>query len=89
LPLRVRGNPTLTHALIATNDYRRGKELSEFHDDGDAAHVAHAVARTHSRGTRITKVSKHSTWRIDLAVAAVMAHARAAELAAVPALRVF
>jgi phage terminase large subunit-like protein len=60
--------------------------------DGDpdlAAHVAHAVARTDSRGTKITKESKHSTRRIDLAVAAVMAHARAAELAHVPAVQVF
>jgi hypothetical protein len=42
-----------------------------------------------SRGTRNTKASKHSTWRIDLAVAAVMAQARAAELASMPALHVF
>lgn len=54
-----------------------------------AAHVAHAVARTDSRETRITKDSKHSTRRIDLAVAAVMAHARAADLAHVPAVQVF
>ena len=57
-------------------------------DSDLAAHVGHAVARTDSRGTRITKVSKHSTRRIDLAVAAVMAHARAAELAHVPAVQV-
>ena len=48
-----------------------------------------SIARTDSRGTRITKDSKHSTRRIDLAVAAVMAHARAAELAHVPAVQVF
>lgn len=54
-----------------------------------AAHLAHAVARTDSRGTRITKVSKHSTRRIDLAVCALMGHARAAELAHVPSLQVF
>lgn len=60
--------------------------------DGDgrlAAHVAHAVARTDSRGTRITKVDKHSTRRIELAVAAVMAHSRAAALAHIPAVQVF
>jgi hypothetical protein len=34
-------------------------------------------------------VSKPSTRRIDLAAAAVMAHARAAELAHIPAVQVF
>ena len=33
---------------------------------------------------RINKASKHSTRRIDLAVAACMAHARATELATAP-----
>jgi phage terminase large subunit-like protein len=46
-----------------------------------ARHVANAVLRTDSRGARIVKESKHSKHRIDLAVAAVMAHSRAVELA--------
>jgi phage terminase large subunit-like protein len=48
-------------------------------------HVANAVLRTDSRGARIVKESKHSKRRIDLAVAAVMAHSRAVELARRPA----
>jgi phage terminase large subunit-like protein len=50
-----------------------------------ARHVANAVLRTDSRGARIVKESKHSKRRIDLAVAAVMAHSRAVELARRPA----
>jgi len=46
-----------------------------------ARHVSNAVLRTDSRGARIVKESKHSRRRIDLAVAAVMAHSRAVELA--------
>jgi phage terminase large subunit-like protein len=64
-------------------------QLRHAGDQRLAAHIAHAVARTDSRGTRITKVNKYSTRRIDLAVAAVMAHARAAELAHLPRLQVF
>lgn len=40
-----------------------------------------AVIRTDVRGTRITKDSKSSPRRLDLAMAAVMAHDRAKELA--------
>ena len=50
-----------------------------------ARHVANAVLRTDSRGARIVKESKHSRRRIDLAVAAVMAHSRAVDLARRPA----
>jgi phage terminase large subunit-like protein len=50
-----------------------------------ARHVGNAVLKEDSRGTRLAKVHKHTTRRIDLAVAAVMAHARACELGAVPA----
>lgn len=50
-----------------------------------ARHVSNAVLRTDSRGARIVKESKHSKRRIDLAVAAVMAHSRAVELARRPA----
>jgi len=50
-----------------------------------ARHVSNAVLRTDSRGARIVKESKHSKRRIDLAVAAVMAHSRATELARRPA----
>jgi phage terminase large subunit-like protein len=76
----------------ATSRFYEAVLNKQLRHDGDGrlnAHVAHAVARTDSRGTRITKVNKHSTRRIDLAVAAVMAHARAAELAHIPAIQVF
>jgi phage terminase large subunit-like protein len=51
--------------------------------DGDPRldrHVAHVVLRTDSRGSRVVKDQKHSARRVDLAVAAVMAHSRAVEL---------
>ena len=43
-----------------------------------ARHVANAVVKTDSRGTRIHKDGKHSTRRIDLAICCVMAHSIAA-----------
>ena len=52
-----------------------------------AAHVTNARLRDDARGVRITKPSKHSRRRIDLAVAAVMAHARATHYAHAPARR--
>lgn len=48
--------------------------------DGDkrlARHIGHAVLKTDARGSRIQKDHKSSPRKIDLAVAAVMAHARA------------
>jgi phage terminase large subunit-like protein len=44
-----------------------------------ARHVGNAVVRNDSRGHRIVKEHKDSTRRIDLAVAAVMAHAQAVD----------
>jgi phage terminase large subunit-like protein len=58
-------NGTLTHA----GDQRLGR------------HIANCVVRVDSRGTRLAKENKHSLRRIDLAVAAVMAHSRATWLA--------
>jgi phage terminase large subunit-like protein len=55
--------------------------------DGDqrlARHVANAVLKADSRGTRLVKEHKDSRRRIDLAVAAVMAHDRARALASRP-----
>lgn len=49
--------------------------------DGDVRldrHVGNATLRMDSRGTRIAKENKHSTRKIDLAVAAIMAVERAA-----------
>lgn len=53
--------------------------------DGDprlARHVGNAVLREDARGARIAKPDRHSKRRIDLAVAALMAHDRACQLAA-------
>jgi phage terminase large subunit-like protein len=52
--------------------------------DGDqrlARHVANAVLKQDARGARLAKEHKDSKRRIDAAVAAVMAHDRAAQLA--------
>lgn len=48
-----------------------------------ARHMANAKLRESSRGAQLTKEHKHSRRRIDLAVAAVMAHDRACYLAGV------
>jgi phage terminase large subunit-like protein len=47
-----------------------------------ARHMGNAVLRTSARGAQLAKEHKHSRRRIDLAVAAVMAHDRACQLAA-------
>jgi phage terminase large subunit-like protein len=54
-----------------------------------ARHVGNATVRVDSRGTRIQKEHKHSTRRIDLAVAAVMAHDVAATVSRGPQMWVF
>jgi phage terminase large subunit-like protein len=63
--------------------------LTQSGDARLARHVGNCVVRVDSRGTRLAKEHKHSTRRIDLAVAAVMAHARATSMAGTPALQVF
>jgi phage terminase large subunit-like protein len=54
-----------------------------------ARHIGNATVRVDARGTRLTKDSKHSTRKIDLALAAVMAHARAVALNTMPALQIY
>jgi phage terminase large subunit-like protein len=46
--------------------------------------VSNAVLKEDARGTRLAKVHKQTARRIDLAVAAVMAHAWACELGTTP-----
>jgi phage terminase large subunit-like protein len=46
-----------------------------------ALHISHAIIKTDARGTRIVKEAKKSPRRIDLAMAAIMAHDRAKDLA--------
>jgi phage terminase large subunit-like protein len=53
-----------------------------------ARHVGNATVKV-ARSTRIQKEHKHSTRRIDLAVAAVMAHDVAATVESEPQLWVF
>jgi phage terminase large subunit-like protein len=54
-----------------------------------ARHVANAVLREDSRGARLAKEHKDSKRRIDAAVAAVMAHDRAAQLAGTKPLDIY
>jgi phage terminase large subunit-like protein len=55
------------------------RALTHSGDPDLARHVGNAVVRNDSRGHRIVKEHRDSARRIDLAVAAVMAHARAAD----------
>jgi phage terminase large subunit-like protein len=60
--------------------------------DGDqrlARHVTNAVLKADSRGTRLVKEHKYSRHRIDLAIAAVMAHDRARHHAVQPRAQIF
>jgi phage terminase large subunit-like protein len=65
------------------------RTLTHETDQRLARHIGNCVVRVDSRGTRLAKEHKHSTRRIDLAVAAVMAHARATHLAGRRELQVF
>ena len=68
----------------ATTGFREAvlnREVTHSGHPSLAEHVGNAVLRDDARGVRITKASKHSTRRIDLAVAAVMANARASHYA--------
>jgi phage terminase large subunit-like protein len=56
-------------------------QLTHSGDSRLARHVANAVLREDARGARLAKERKDSPRRIDAAVAAVMAHDRAAALA--------
>jgi phage terminase large subunit-like protein len=65
------------------------RALTHSGDADLARHIANCTVRTDSRGTRLAKEHKHSTRRIDLAVAAVMAHARAVAAASMKVLQVY
>jgi phage terminase large subunit-like protein len=58
-------------------------QLTHSGDSRLARHVGNAVLREDARGTRLAKERKDSPRRIDAAVAAVMAHDRAAAIAGV------
>jgi phage terminase large subunit-like protein len=59
-------------------------QLTHSGDSRLARHVGNAILREDARGARLAKERKDSPRRIDAAVAAVMAHDRAAALAGVP-----
>lgn len=68
----------------ATSSLREAVINSQVTHDGNAdlaRHVANAVLRDDARGVRITKQTRNSKRRVDLAVTSVMAHARATHLA--------
>jgi phage terminase large subunit-like protein len=56
------------------------RQLTHSGDEDLATHVANAIVKTDARGSRITRESRYSTKRIDLAVAAVIAHDMACDL---------
>jgi phage terminase large subunit-like protein len=51
-------------------------------DEHLARHITNAIVKTDARGSRITRESRYTTRRIDLAVAAVVAHDMACDLQA-------
>ena len=64
----------------ATTSFYEAVVNKELTLDGDPAllrHLGNATLRVDARGTRVSKDHRNSTRKIDLAVAAIMAHARA------------
>jgi phage terminase large subunit-like protein len=70
----------LTPATAGLYDAVAGGRVSHDGNPELARHVSHAVIKADARGTRITKETKKSVRRIDLAMAALMAHDRAKDL---------
>jgi phage terminase large subunit-like protein len=60
------------------------QQITHSGDTRLARHVGNAILKEDARGSRLAKEKRDSTRRIDAAVAAVMAHDRAAALAGVP-----
>ena len=56
------------------------RQLSHSGDEYLSTHIANAVVTTDARGARITRESRYSSRRIDLAVASVIAHDVACDL---------
>jgi phage terminase large subunit-like protein len=69
---------------VAVRDLATAGALTHSGDPDLARHVGNAVVKNDSRGHRIFKEHRDSTRRIDLAVAAVMAHAAASTVAQGP-----
>jgi phage terminase large subunit-like protein len=75
----------MTPATKRFTDYVNTRMLTHAGDPALTRHVSNAVLKRDSRGTRLTKESKSSDRRIDLAVAAVMAVERAVTMVEEPA----
>jgi len=67
----------MTPATKRTTDYVNTRAMTHSGDQALTRHVSNAVLRSDSRGTRLSKESKSSERRIDLAVAMVMGLERA------------
>jgi phage terminase large subunit-like protein len=68
---------TVARMVTATKNFYDAVTTGRLTHDGDERlpdHIANAVVREDSAGTRITKAHSTSGRRIDLAVAAIMAH---------------
>ncbi len=66
----------------ATSKFYEAVTNGQLTHSGDrqlARHVGNCTLKVDARGQRLSKEHKHSTRRIDLAVAAVMAHDRAGQ----------
>ncbi len=74
----------MTPATLALREALTNGTVAHSGDPALAEHVANARVAEDHRGTRLTKSSKKSEQRIDLAVCAVMAHARAVHYATKP-----
>lgn len=71
---------TASRMTPATTSFYEAVVNKELTLDGDPAllrHLGNATLRVDARGTRVSKDHRNSTRKIDLAVAAIMAHARA------------
>jgi phage terminase large subunit-like protein len=74
----------MTPATTSLAEAAANQTLTHSGDAALARHVAHAVLKVDSRGTRLQKEHRNSHRRIDAAVAACMAFSRARDLASRP-----
>jgi len=79
----------MTPATTSLYEAVVNKQVTHSGDERLAKHVANCVLKADSRGTRLVKEHKHSRRHIDLAVAAVMSHDRARDLASRPTPAIF
>jgi phage terminase large subunit-like protein len=76
---------TTTRMIPASTRFREAvvnHQVTHSGDENLARHISNVVVKTDARGTRITRESRYTTKRIDLAIASVIAHDMAADLQA-------